>query len=172
MSKCKGDTEKARFYIKKIRENNWSRAVLLNFIDTDLYERQGKAISNFKDALESPQGDLAQEITRDPYNFDFLSISVKYNEKELKDALMDNLQNFLLELGTGFAFVGREYRLIVGQTEQYIDMLFYNITLHCYIVIEVKITEFDPRDMGQLGTYVPQLMEFCVKTETIRQSAC
>ena len=154
MSKCKGDTEKARFYIKKIRENNWSRAVLLNFIDTDLYERQGKAISNFKDALESPQGDLAQEITRDPYNFDFLSISVKYNEKELKDALMDNLQNFLLELGTGFAFVGREYRLIVGQTEQYIDMLFYNITLHCYIVIEVKITEFDPRDMGQLGTYV------------------
>ena len=154
MSKCKGDTEKARFYIKKIRENNWSRAVLLNFIDTDLYERQGKAISNFKDALESPQGDLAQEITRDPYNFDFLSISVKYNEKELKDALMDNLQNFLPELGTGFAFVGREYRLIVGQTQQYIDMLFYNITLHCYIVIEVKITEFDPRDMGQLGTYV------------------
>lgn len=154
MSKCKGDTEKARFYIKKVRENNWSRAVLLNFIDTDLYERQGKAISNFKEALESPQGDLAQEITRDPYNFDFLSISEKYNEKELKDALMDNLKNFLLELGTGFAFVGREYRLIVGQTEQYIDMLFYNITLHCYIVIEVKITEFDPRDMGQLGTYV------------------
>ena len=127
MSKCKGDTEKARFYIKKVRENNWSRAVLLNFIDTDLYERQGKAISNFKEALESPQGDLAQEITRDPYNFDFLSISEKYNEKELKDALMDNLKNFLLELGTGFAFVGREYRLIVGQTEQYIDMLFYNI---------------------------------------------
>ena len=154
MSKCKGERKKALFYIQKVHENNWSRAVLLNFIETNLYERQGKAISNFNAALESPQGDLAQEITRDPYNFDFLSISEKYNEKELKDALMDNLQKFLLELGTGFAFVGREYRLVVGQTEQFLDMLFYNITLHCYIVIEVKITEFDPRDMGQLGTYV------------------
>lgn len=154
MSKCKSDQRKAVFYIHKTLENNWSRSVLLNFIDTSLYERKGKAISNFTAALPEPQGDLVQEITRDPYNFDFLSIHEKYNEKELKDALMDNIQKFLLELGTGFAFVGREYRLVVGNTEQFLDMLFYNITLHCYVVIEVKITDFDPRDMGQLGTYV------------------
>ena len=155
MSKCKGDTEKARFYIKKIRENNWSRAVLLNFIDTDLYERQGKAISNFKDALESPQGDLAQEITRDPYNFDFLSISVKYNEKELKDALMDNLQNFLLELGTGFAFVGRQMELRMPNGKSYFpDLVFYHTFLKCYVVIELKVVDFIPEFVGKLNFYV------------------
>ena len=89
-----------------------------------------------------------------PYNFDFISIREGYNEKELKDALMDNIQKFLLELGTGFAFVGREYRLVVGETEEFIDMLFYNIKLHCYIVIEVKISAFKPADIGQLGTYI------------------
>ena len=89
-----------------------------------------------------------------PYNFDFISIREGYNEKELKDALMDNIQKFLLELGTGFAFVGREYRLVVGKTEEFIDMLFYHIKLHCYIVIEVKISAFKPADIGQLGTYI------------------
>ena len=89
-----------------------------------------------------------------PYNFDFISIREGYNEKELKDALMDNIQKFLLELGTGFAFVGREYRLVVGETEEFIDMLFYHIKLHCYIVIEVKISAFKPADIGQLGTYI------------------
>ena len=83
-----------------------------------------------------------------PYNFDFISIREGYNEKELKDALMDNIQKFLLELGTGFAFVGREYRLVVGKTEEFIDMLFYHIKLHCYIVIEVKISVFKPADIG------------------------
>ena len=89
-----------------------------------------------------------------PYNFDFISIREGYNEKELKDALMDNIQKFLLELGTGFALVGREYRLVVGETEEFIDMLFYHIKLHCYIVIEVKISAFKPADIGQLGTYI------------------
>ena len=89
-----------------------------------------------------------------PYNFDFISIREGYNEKELKDALMDNIQKFLLELGTGFAFVGREYRLVVGKTEEFIDMLFYHIKLHCYVVIEVKISAFKPADIGQLGTYI------------------
>ena len=100
------------------------------------------------------KGDLAQAITKDPYNFDFLSLRQNYNEKELKDALMDNIQSFLMELGTGFAFVGREYRLAVGQTEQFIDMLFYNISMHCYVVVEVKVREFTPADIGQTGTYV------------------
>jgi len=132
MDKCENNVEKAIFFIKKIIENGWSRAVLLNFLDTNLYERQGKAINNFQESLPNVQSDLAKEITKDPYNFDFISIREGYNEKELKDALMDNIQKFLLELGTGFAFVGREYRLVVGKTEEFIDMLFYHIN---YIVI-------------------------------------
>lgn len=154
IDKCKDDRNKALFYVEKTLDNNWSRAVLLNFLDTNLYERQGKAISNFEKTLTAPQSDLAQEMTKDPYNFDFLTMTEGYYEKELKDALMNNISQFLLELGTGFAFVGREYRLEVGDTEQFIDMLFYNITLHCYVVIEVKIRAFEPGDMGQIGTYV------------------
>lgn len=154
IDKCHSNPDKLDFYIDKIIENNWSRAVLLNFIDTDLYERQGQAMTNFKYTLPNETGDLAQEITKDPYNFDFVAIRQGYNEKELKDALMDNVQNFLMELGTGFAFVGKEYRLQVGSTEQYIDMLFYNIRRHCYIVVEVKIVEFEPGFISQTATYV------------------
>ena len=154
IDKCKGDTSKALFYARKTLENNWSRAMLGNFLKTDLYERQGKAVSNFAATLPAPQGDLAQEITRDPYNFDFLAIRERYDERELKDALMDNITKFLLELGTGFAFVGREYRVQIGQSEQWIDMLFYHIRLHCYVVLEVKVCDFEPAFMGQLGTYV------------------
>lgn len=154
LDKCKGNPEKALFYVKKTLENNWSRAVLLNFLDTNLYERQGKTISNFALTLPESQSDLAQAITRDPYNFDFLTIREKYDEKELKDALMDNIGKFLLELGNGFAFVGREVRLQIGESEEFVDMLFYNIKLHCYVVVEVKVEEFQPRDMGQLGTYM------------------
>lgn len=154
MDKCKNDVEKALFYVEKTIENNWSRAVLLNWLSTDLYERQGKAITNFNTRLPEPQGDLAQEITKDPYNFDFLSMREGYNEKELKDALENNIVKFLLELGTGFAFVGREYRLLIGNTEKFIDLLFYNINLHCYVVIEVKVDKFESENIGQLGTYV------------------
>lgn len=95
--------------------------------------------------------DLAKAITKDPYNFDFLTLRENYDEKELKDALMSNIQDFLLELGKGFAFVGREYRLLVGETEQFLDMLFYNIQEHCYVVVEVKTWDFEPADMGQLS---------------------
>lgn len=99
----------------------------MNFLDTNLYERKGKAVTNFKLSLPAEQSDLAQQITKDPYNFDFLTLRTDYNEKELKDALMDNLQDFFLELGKGFALLGREYRLVVGNTEQFLDMLFYNV---------------------------------------------
>ena len=126
MNKVDGNRDKALFYIHKTLENNWSRAVLMNFLDTDLYERQGKAVSNFDLTLPAPQ----------------------------KDALMDNITKFLLELGNGFAFVGREYRLEIGNTSNFIDMLFYNIKLHCYVVVEIKVKEFDSGDMGQLGTYM------------------
>lgn len=154
IDRCKNDKKKAIFFLRKTIENNWSRAVLLNFLDTDLYERQGKAISNFENRLPNPTGDLAQEITKDPYNFDFLTIKENYDEKELKEALIENIQKFLLELGTGFAFVGKEYRLIVGNSEEYLDLLLYNIKLHCYVVVEVKVTAFRPQDIGQIGTYV------------------
>jgi predicted nuclease of restriction endonuclease-like (RecB) superfamily len=154
IDKCKNNREKAIFYANKTLENNWSRAMLLNFLDTNLYERQGKAITNFSQTLPKNESDLAQAITKDPYNFDFLTLTERYDEKELKDALMDNITKFLLELGNGFAFVGREVRLTIGETENFIDMLFYNIKLHCYVVVEVKVEEFNSRDMGQLGTYM------------------
>ena len=154
IDKCGNDKKKALFYVRKTLENNWSRAVLLNFLDTDLYERQGKAITNFDLTLPAEKSDLAQAITKDPYNFDFLTIREKYDETELKDALMNNITRFLLELGNGFAFVGREVRLEIGETENFIDMLFYNIKLHSYVVVEVKVKEFESGDMGQLGTYM------------------
>lgn len=154
LDKCGGDVQKAVFFIHKSLQDGWSRAVLLNMMGTDLYLRQGKAVSNFNHALPKPDSDLAQEMTKDPYKFDFISLTEPYREKELKDALMDNLVRFLLELGTGFAFVGREYRLMIGNTEKFIDMLFYHLRLRCYVVVEVKTTRFDSDHIGQLGTYV------------------
>lgn len=154
IDKSKGNPEKALFYVKKTLENNWSRAVLMNFLDTDLYERQGKAITNFSMTLPEEQSELAQAITKDPYNFDFIAIREKYDEKELKDALMDNIERFLMELGNGFAYAGREVELNIGKTENFVDLLFYNYKLHCFVVVEVKIGEFQGKDMGQLGTYM------------------
>ena len=154
LDKCKEDPVKALFYVKKTLENNWSRAILMNFLDTDLYEREGKAITNFNVTLPEAQSELAQAITKDPYNFDFIAITEKYNEKELKDALMDNIGRFLMELGTGFSYAGREVELNIGKTENYVDLLFYNYKLHCFVVVEVKIGEFQAGDMGQLGTYM------------------
>lgn len=154
INRCSDDLDKALFYIQKCLKYNWSRSVLMNFLDTDLYEREGKAITNFQASLPMPQGDLAQEITRDPYNFNFLTLEQDYREKELKDALIANITRFLLELGNGFAYMGKEYRLNVGETEQFLDLLFYNVNLRCYVVVEVKTADFTPADLGQLGTYV------------------
>ena len=154
LDKCKGDPQKALFYVKKTLENNWSRDVLLNFLDTDLYDRQGKAVTNFALTLPEEQSDLAQAMTKDPYRFDFLTLREKYDEKELKDALINKAEKFLIELGTGFAYMGREVRIEVGDTEKFIDMLFYNTKRHCYVVLEVKTGKFDSSYAGQLGTYV------------------
>lgn len=154
MDKVKGDVNKALFYIGQTLENGWSRSLLLNWIDTGLYERQGKAITNFKSTLPTPDSDLTQEITKDPYNFAFAGITKHHNETELKLALLKNITDFLVELGTGFAYVGREYRLQVGHTESFIDLLFYNLRLRCYVVIEVKIGKFSPADIGQIGSYI------------------
>ena len=154
IDKCSGNPYKALFYIRQTIENGWSRNVLLNFLDTDLYERQGKALTNFKRTLPKETSDLAYEMTKDPYNFAFTGITEKYNERILKEALLSNISNFLIELGTGFAYVGKEYRLQIGEKEKFIDLLFYNLNLSCYVVVEVKIGEFDFADAGQLGGYV------------------
>lgn len=154
IDKFKKEPQKALFFVHQTVENGWSRDTLLNFIGTDLYERQGKALTNFKNTLPEETSDLAQELTKDPYNFAFTGITTKYNERKLKDALLNNITHFLLELGTGFAYVGKEYRLQIGAKEKFIDLLFYNLSLSCYVVVEVKIGEFDFADVGQLGGYV------------------
>ena len=152
IDKCK-DIDKALFYVNKIIENNWSRSLLLTAIGSGLYERTEKAITNFTETF-SDHGIIASQLIKDPYNFNFLSIDEKYSEKELKDALLVNIEKFLTELGTGFAYMGREFRLKVGRTELFLDMLFYNTRAHAYVVVEVKIGKFKPEYIGQLGTYV------------------
>ncbi|MCI7469664.1 MAG: PDDEXK nuclease domain-containing protein [Lachnospiraceae bacterium] len=154
IDKFREEPRKALFYAHESLENGWSRDTLLNFIDSDLYDRQGKALTNFKKTLPAETSDMAQELTKDPYDFAFTGITEKYNERKLKDALLDNITKFLLELGTGFAYVGKEYRLQIGDKERFIDLLFYNLNLSCYVVVEVKIGEFDFADAGQLSGYV------------------
>ena len=154
IDKCKNAPQKALFFVHQTMQNGWSRNMLLNFLDTDLYERQGKALTNFSRTLPDETSDLAQELTKDPYDFAFTGITGKYNERLLKDKLLDNITQFLVELGTGFAYVGKEYRLQIGDTENFIDLLFYNLNLSCYVVIEVKIGKFEFADAGQLGGYV------------------
>lgn len=146
--------EKAIFFVHQTVANGWSRNMLLNFMDTNLYERQGKALTNFQRTLPEETSDLARELTKDPYDFAFTGITGKYNEALLKDKLLGNITQFLVELGTGFGYLGKEYRLQVGEREQFIDLLFYNLNLSCYVVIEVKIGKFEFADIGQLGGYV------------------
>ena len=154
IDRCSNDPQKALFFVNQTIENGWSRAMLLNWIDTGLYERQGKAITNFSASLPAPDSDLAQEVTKDPYNFAFAGVRGKYNEKKLKEALLTNITNFLVELGSGFSYVGREYRLQLGEKEKFIDLLFYHLKLRCYVVVEVKIEDFDFPDVGQIGGYI------------------
>ena len=152
-TRCKSVHE-ALFYVQKTIKNGWSRAVLMNFIEADLYSAQGKSINNFDRLLPEVQSDLAKETLKDPYNFDFITLTEKYKEKELEDALVENITKFLLELGQGFAFVGRQYPIKVGKKPRNIDLLFYHLELRCYIAIELKVTEFEPEYTGKLGYYI------------------
>lgn len=154
IDKFRTNQKAALFYVNEIVKNGWSRAVLMHFIDTQLHSRQGKAVSNFAVALPEPDSDLAQEVTKDPYCFDFIALTPKYREKELKDAMMAHIEKFLLELGQGFMLVGREYRLEVGEKEVFADLLFFHMNLNRYIVVEVKAVEFSADHLGQLGLYV------------------
>lgn len=153
ISKCKSVKE-ALFYVKKTVENGWSRAVLMNFMEADLFSAQGKAQNNFSRLLPEPQSDLANQILKDPYNFDFLMITENYKEKELEDALIANITKFLLELGQGFAYVGRQVPVKIGKKERFIDLLFYHLELRCFVVIELKATDFEAEHIGKLGLYI------------------
>lgn len=154
IDKCKKDSAKALFYVHQTYQNGWSRDVLLNFLDTNLYERAGKGITNFSTTMPAVDSDLAQQLTKDPYQFDFFKLKDRYKESELKDELVKNIEKFLLELGRGFAYMGREYRLEVDGEEMFIDMLFYNVPLHRYVVVEIKTGKLESANVGQLGGYV------------------
>jgi len=154
IDKVDGDPHKALFFVRKSLQNQWGRALLVNALSSDLYERQQSAQTNFDIALPSPESDLAREYFHTPYNFEFTGLMEAYNEKQLKDALEDHITRTLIELGRGFAFVGREYRITAGKHEKFIDLLFYIVPLHRYCVVEVKTTEFDFPDFGQLLGYV------------------
>ena len=153
ITKCKS-IESALFYLNHIVENNLSRAMLEKSISLKEFETRGSAITNFKETLPVPQNMLAQDIIKDPYNFDFLTMYDDYSEKELELSLSRNIERFLLELGKGFAFVGRQVELRVSDTSYYVDMLFYHIRLKSYIVVELKSVDFKPEFVGKLNFYV------------------
>ncbi|CCK81890.1 PDDEXK nuclease domain-containing protein [Desulfobacula toluolica] len=158
VSKCK-TTPKAFFYIEKTIENNWSRSVLTHQIESGLYERQGKAMTNFSKALPTPQSDLAQQIIKDPYNFDFLTLTENYNERELEQNLIQHVTKFLLELGAGFAYMGKQVPVQVGERDFFLDLLFYHTRLHCHVVIELKTVDFEPEHAGKLNFYIKAVDE-------------
>ena len=163
LDKCKSVSQ-ALFYINKTIENNWSRAVLEYQIETNLYGRQGKAITNFSLTLPAPQSDLANEMMKDPYNFDFLRLSEKVKETDLEKALVQHISHFLPELGIGFAYMGRQFSLKVGTKEYRTDLLFYHTRLKCYVIIELKTKEFEPEFVGKLNFYITSVNEL-VKDE-------
>ena len=148
------EQEARLFYVQKAIAENWSRATLEVHIKNRLHERQGKAVTNFAARLPAPTSAWAQETLKDPYLFDFLSLGEDAQEREIENALMQHITRFLLELGNGFAFVGRQYRLEVNGDEFFIDLLFYHIRLKCYVVVELKATAFKPEHAGQLNFYL------------------
>jgi len=146
--------EERIWYAQKTIEYGWSRSVLEIMIENSLRSRQGKAITNFKAVMPPPQSDLAQQATKDPYLFDFIALSDEVMEKDIENQLTEHIQKFLMELGQGFAFVGRQYPIKAGKKDLYIDLLFYHLHLRCYIIVELKAKEFDSRDAGQMSVYL------------------
>ena len=153
ITKIKENTE-AEFYIKQTIENNWSRDILDLQIKSQLYERHGKSVNNFKNTLPEPFSDLAIQTLKDPYIFDFLSLDSKYRERDIEKQLVQHITKFLLELGKGFAFIGQQYHIVIADNDYYIDLLFYHTRLKCYIVVELKNTKFIPEFAGKLNFYL------------------
>ena len=148
------DPEQRSWYAGKTLEHGWSRQVLTMQIETAAYTRAGSAVTNFGETLPPPQSDLARDALKDPYIFDFLGLTEDAQERDIEQALTRHITRFLLELGAGFAFVGRQYRLDVGGDEFFIDLLFYHLKLRCYVVVELKTTPFRPEYAGQLNFYL------------------
>lgn len=142
------------WYAQKAIEYGWSRSMLETWIKSDLFHREGKAITNFQKTLPAPHSDMAQQSLKDPYVFDFLTLHEEHLEIDLEQGLINNVQKLLLEMGKGFALVARQYHLTVEGDDYYIDLLFYHIKLKCYVVVELKARAFDPRDVGQLNFYL------------------
>lgn len=152
MEKVK-DAQTRRWYMQATLANGWSRNVLQMQIETVAHARQGKATSNFAQKLPLPQSDLVQQALKDPYLFDFLTLEEPFLERELETGLIQHLEKFLLELGQGFAFVGRQYHLELGDQDFYIDLLFYHLQLRCFVVIELKRGAFKPEYAGKMNFY-------------------
>jgi len=148
------NAEERQWYTVKTIENGWSRNVLVHQIESKLHERQGRAITNFNATLPSPQSELAQQVLKDPYNFDFLTIGPEALERDLERGLLERLRDFLLEMGQGFAFVGSQYHLEIGGEDFYLDLLFYHLNLRRFIVVDLKITDFKPEYAGKMSFYL------------------
>lgn len=153
ITKCQ-DVDSALFYVLNTIDNNWSRSILVHQIESKLFERKGKAITNFKLTLPQPQSDLANELLKNPYTLDFLRLSGKSKEKDLENSMLDNISKFLMELGYGFAFLGKQKLLTVGGDDFYVDLVFFHTKLHCYFIVELKIDEFKPEYAGKLNFYL------------------
>ncbi len=158
ISKCKSMDE-ALYYVQNTLAHNWSRSVLVHQIESGLYQREGKAVTNFALTLPKPQSDLAIQTIKDPYIFDFLAMSKDYDELELEKTLVNHITHFLLELGAGFAYIGRQVPVQVGERDFFIDLLFYHTRLHCYVVIELKTVDFEPEHAGKLNFYIKTIDE-------------
>lgn len=161
--------EEAQFYLHQIIEHNWSRAILTLQIEQNLFARQGKAITNFKTTLTEQQALMATQILKDPYNFGFLTMEPKMQELNIEKQLTEHITKFLLELGKGFAFIGRQYPLEVGDRDYRLDLLFYHIRLRCFVVIDLKAVEFTPEFAGKMNFYLSAVDDL-LKTETDQPS--
>lgn len=152
ISKC-STVEEALFYVRNTTQYGWSRSVLTLQIESNLYTREGKAITNFETHLPAADSDLAQQVIKDPYNFEFVTLTKDFKERELEKGLMEHTEKFLLELGQGFAFVGRQYKLPLSDKEFYCDLLFYHLELRCFVVIDLKTGGFMPEYAGKMNFY-------------------
>lgn len=153
LNKLKTQSDR-EWYANAAIAGGWSRNVLVHQIETDTIKRFGSAITNFDKALPAPQSELAQQLVKDPYILDFMTLAADAKERDLENGLIDHLKDFLLELGHGFAFIGRQYHMAIGGQDYYLDLLFYNTVLHCYVVIDLKIDEFKPEYVGKMQFYL------------------
>lgn len=147
-------SEKRLWYAQMARKHGWARSILIMQIETDLHVRQGKAVTNFQATLPAADSDLAAQTMKDPYNFDFLGLGQDAHERDIENAMLAHIKRFLLELGEGFAFVGQQYKVTIGESDFYIDLLFYHITLRCYVAVELKAVSFQAEFAGTLNFYL------------------